>query len=353
MGEANENRTVWGRMLRTLGLFVGCGGLDLGFLRSGGFRLAAANEYWKPAAETYQLNHPTTALVEGDITREETKQRICSTFDHEPCEAIIGGFPCQSFSIAGARNANDPRGRLYEDYVELVRRLRPIVVVMENVPGVLTMARPDGTPVGDWIAQALRCLGYAVGYHSLIAADFGVPQTRARIFIIAWRRGTMPRIARTHDEHGRNGLPRSQTFRDAVEGLPDAPKDFIPFPGKRLRFLKMLKAGQDWRDLPPSLQAEAMGKLIEWGSGSTGCFRRLSWDKPAPTLTCSPIQKMTTLCHPDEDRPLSVQEYRRLQQFPDDYRLLGSVADQYAQIGNAVPVGLATVVASAVRKALG
>lgn len=349
MKDACGNLEIVRRKLRTLGLFVGCGGLDLGFKQSGGFQLVAANEFWKPAAETYRLNNSDTPLIEGDITREETKQAICRLFDKEPCEAIIGGFPCQSNSVAGNRNPNDPRGRLYEDYMEIVRQLYPFVVVMENVSGILSMVRADGVPVMVWIAQAFSRLGYAVGYRHLNAADFGVAQTRERVFIFAWRRGSMPRIQATHDERGKNGLSRWQTFRDTVEGLPDAQKDFIPFPEKRMRFLRLLKAGQDWRNLPSHLQAEAMGKLIEWGGGSTGCFRRLSWDKPAPTLTCNPIQKMTCLCHPVEDRPLSIPEYRRVQGFPDDYQLSGSIASQYAQLGNAVPVGVARVVAAAIR----
>lgn len=349
---SGEGEARW-RKLRTLGLFVGCGGLDLGFMKSGGYDIVAANEFWDRAAETYRLNNPGTELIDGDVSKEEVKQAIRALFDHQPCEAIIGGFPCQPFSVAGKREEGDLRAALYEDYLDMVSRLKPLVVVMENVPGILTMCRPDGTPVAHWIAKALRRLGYAVGYHQLVAADFGVPQTRERVFIIAWRRGGFPRIARTHDRSGKNGLPRWRTFRDAVEGLSDAPKDFARFPETRLRFLKMLKAGQDWRDLPPSVQAEAMGKLIEWGGGSTGCFRRLAWDRPAPTLTCNPIQKMTTLCHPAEDRPLSVQEYQRIQQFPDDCVLSGSVVDRYAQLGNAVPVGLARAVASAVRMALG
>ena len=150
---------VVGRMLRTLGLFSGCGGLDLGFALSGGFRIVAANEFWKPAAATYRLNHPETLLVDGDITKEETKQAILALFADSPCEAIIGGFPCQSFSVAGERDAADPRGTLYEDYLDLVGRLRPLVVVMENVPGVLTMLRPDGVPVAVWIAKSFRRLG--------------------------------------------------------------------------------------------------------------------------------------------------------------------------------------------------
>lgn len=342
------------RKLRTLGLFVGCGGMDLGFEQSGGFEVVGANEFWKPAAATYRANRPGVALVEGDISKEETKRAILTLFAHKTCEAVIGGFPCQTNSVAGNRDNNDPRGRLYEDYIDVVSRLSPLplVVVMENVPGILTMLRPDGMPVLTWIGRALRRLGYAVGHYRLNAADFGVPQARERIFILAWRVGGIPCIEPTHDKHGRNGLPRWRTLRDAVAGLPESPRDFLRFPEKRLRFLRMLKAGQNWNHLPEHLKAEAMGGLLDRNGGRTAAFRRLAWDKPSPTVTCSPLQKMTCFCHPDEDRPLSVQEYRRIQQFDDDYSILGSTAAQYAQVGNDVPVGLAWAVALAVRGAL-
>lgn len=352
MSRTNSGGVGGGRKLRTLSVFSGCGGLDLGFEQSGGFEVAAACEFWKPAAGTYRLNRPGTALIEGDLTKEETRQAIYACFNDDPCEVIIGGPPCQSNSVAGNRDVNDPRGRLHEDYIEVVRRLMPLVAVMENVPGILSMNRPDGVPVMNWIANAFRRLGYAVGYRRLNAADFGAPQARERVFIFAWRRGSIPRLAATHDRRGRGGLPRWRTFRDAVEGLPDTPRDFARFPESRLRYLKMLKAGQNWNHLPEHLKAEAMGGLLDRDGGRTACFRRLAWDKPSPTLTCSPLQKMTTLCHPDEDRPLSVQEYRRIQQFPDGYEMLGSVADQYAQLGNAVPVGLARAVAAAVMQML-
>jgi DNA (cytosine-5)-methyltransferase 1 len=326
--------------------------MDLGFKQSGGFRIMVANELWKPATETYRLNHPTTTLIEGDITKEETKKAICACFDQDPCEAIVGCPPCQSFSVAGKRDEDDPRGALYEDYLNLVRRLHPIVVVMENVPGILTMLRPDGMPVMRRISKRLKQLGYAVGYRRLNAADFGVPQARVRVFIIAWRSGGIPRIEATHDEHGRNGLPPRRTLRDALDGLPGSPVDHLLFPEKMLRFFIMIKPGQNWHHLPEHLQTEAVGEHTNWAGGGTACYRRLSWDRPSPTLVCSPIQKLTTLCHPDEDRPLSVQEYMRIQQFPDDYEMRGSIADQYAQLGNAVPVGLARAVAMAVREAL-
>lgn len=336
------------RRLRALGLFAGCGGMDTGF-EEAGIEVAAANEYWHTAAETYRLNHPNTAMIEGDITREEVKRRICGAFDKEACDVIIGSPACQPFSFAGKRDPGDPRASLFKDYIEVVSSLRPSAIVMENVPGILSSSCPDGTPVTTRIAKALGDLGYAVGMSKLNAADYGEAQDRERVIIVGWRRGGIPDVARTHDRDGRGGLPRWRTFQDAVGGLPGSPKEFLQFPKSSLRFLKMLKADQNWHDLPRELQAEAAGKLAEWGGGSTGCLRRLAWDKPAPTLTCSPLQKMTCLCHPDEDRPLSVQEYMRLQGFPDSYAMAGSVAARYVQLGNCVPVGLAKAVGLAVK----
>lgn len=106
----------------------------------------------------------------------------------------------------------------------------------------------------------------------------------------------------------------------------------------------MLKEGEDWRDLPEELQAEAMGGAIDSEGGRTSYFRRLKWNEPSPTLVCSPTQKSTCLCHPEQNRPLSIKEYARIQGFPDDWKFSGSVSSIYKQIGNAVPVKLAEAI---------
>jgi len=131
-----------------LDLFAGCGGLSTGF-EMAGFRVVAANEYWEPAQESYKVNHPSTIFVPGDITKESTRQNIIESFDDAGCDVILGGPPCQAYSIAGLRDPDDPRGKLFTNYVDLVDALRPKIFVMENVKGILTMCydREDLTPV--------------------------------------------------------------------------------------------------------------------------------------------------------------------------------------------------------------
>jgi len=157
--------------------------------------------------------------------------------------------------------------------------------------------------------------------------------------LIACRDGSRaPFLAPTHSQFGEHGLPTWRTFRDAVAGLEETQQEYVRFPEKRLVYYRQLTAGQNWRNLPEALQRKALGKSFEAGGGKTGFFRRLAWDKPAPTLVTHPAMPATDLCHPQMDRPLSVQEYARVQQFPDDWRFAGALLDRYRQIGNAVPV---------------
>ncbi|HET9222041.1 MAG TPA: DNA cytosine methyltransferase, partial [Roseiflexaceae bacterium] len=146
----------------------------------------------------------------------------------------------------------------------------------------------------------------------------------------------------THSENGTHGLRSWQTFRDATQDL--AEHRHINFPEKRLVYYRMLTEGQNWRSLPLELQPEALGKSYYAGGGKTGFLRRLAWDKPAPTLVTHPAMPATDLAHPEEDRPLSIEEYKRLQEFPDSWVLAGPLVEQYRQVGNAVCVSLGLAV---------
>ena len=130
------------------------------------------------------------------------------------------------------------------------------------------------------------------------------------------------------------------TFKQAVKDLNTDEQEFIKFPEKRLKYYRLLTAGENWKSLPEELQKEAMGKSFYSGGGKTGFLRRLAWNKPSPTLVTHPAMPATDLAHPDDNRPLSVAEYKRLQQFPNKWEIEGSLLDKYKQIGNAVPVGL-------------
>jgi DNA (cytosine-5)-methyltransferase 1 len=184
-----------------------------------------------------------------------------------------------------------------------------------------------------------------VSFNLYNAANFGAPQKRERVVIVCSRDGRkLPYLTPTHSETGEFGLPKWKTVRDALRGLPKTGHEFVKFPEKRLRFYRMLKPGQYWKDLPEHLHKEALGGAYLAQGGKTGFLRRLPWDEPSFTLVTHPAMPATDLAHPTEDRPLSVQEYKRLQEFPDDWVVAGTIIDQYRQIGNAVPSSLGAAI---------
>jgi len=248
------------------------------------------------------------------------------------------------------------------EFVRVVRDIQPRFFVMENVKGLLSAAirhRPINQRGADYpplepdemrgaalkvVLAEMHKLGYNVVYNLLEAADYGVPQNRERVVFIGSRDSesvTFPLA--THCQSGRD-LPKWRTLRDALTNLVEHNPEFTPYSEKRLKYLRLLKSGQNWRYLPENLKEEAMGGAYKSGGGKVGFYRRLSWDKPSPTVTTSPQQKATDMCHPVELRPLTVRECARIQTFPDDWIFCGSITSKYKQIGNAVPVGLAKAI---------
>jgi DNA (cytosine-5)-methyltransferase 1 len=280
--------------------------------------------------------------------------------------AIVGGPPCQAFSTAGKRlGLNDERGNVFLHFINLITELRPKYAIFENVRGILSAAlehRPHSERGGSATALSeherpggallhiLRLLeenGYNTTFNLYNTANYGVPQARERVIFFASREGAaVPYITPTHDREGANGLPKWQTFKDAITGLGASIPRSGKFPESRLHYYRMLTEGQNWRSLPLDLQREALGASFNAGGGKTGFLRRLAWDKPAPTLVTCPTMPATDLCHPTEDRPLSIQEYAAVQTFPSDYVFEGSMSDQYRQIGNAVPCHFGKLIGS-------
>ncbi len=346
--------------LVALSFFTGAMGLDLG-LESAGISTILASEIAPATRETIKANRPDIALI-GDI-RDHTAESIRSIIgfpsDRE-IDVIFGGPPCQAFSTAGKRQAfEDERGNVFLKFVDLISALRPRYAVIENVRGLLSAplahrphaqrgpgfprSTPDEEPGGAlfFILNRLRANDYSVSFNLYNAANYGSPQIRERVIILCSRDGRrLPYLAPTHSEGGRFGLKPWRTLREAIAELPPTPCDYVRFPEKRLRFYRMLKEGQNWRDLPKELQQEALGNSFFAGGGKTGFLRRLAWNKPAPTLVTHPAMPATDLGHPEEERPLSIQEYKKLQEFPDSWEVCGSLVDQYKQIGNAVPTSV-------------
>jgi DNA (cytosine-5)-methyltransferase 1 len=187
----------------------------------------------------------------------------------------------------------------------------------------------------------LKDIGYKPMNPKLLKAIFyKVPQKREGLFVVAVREDI--------DIDFNYPKPYNQIYnlRDALKkGLlyeNDVPQsEGNKYPESKKKYLELVPPGGYWRDLPLEMQKEYMQKSFYLGGGKTGMARRLSWDEPSLTLTCSPAQKQTERCHPDETRPFTVREYARVQTFPDDWEFEGSISNQYKQIGNAVPVNLA------------
>ncbi|MFQ3613620.1 MAG: DNA cytosine methyltransferase [Cyanobacteriota bacterium] len=351
--------------LKALSFFSGCMGLDLG-LEKEGIQVLLACEIDPAARKTIEINRPEIALI-GDIRdypaiKIREKAGLSSTDD---IDIIVGGPPCQAFSSAGKRQGfNDGRGNVFLTFIDLIIELKPRFAVIENVRGLLStplkhrpheMRGRNFPPLSQneqkggallFITQRLREAGYGVSFNLYNAANFGSPQQRERVIIACSRDGErLPYLTPTHSEKGLYGLPKWKSLREALEGLPKNGHHFVKFPEKRLKYYKLLKPGQCWRDLPEELHQEALGASYHAGGGKTGFYRRLAWDKPAPTLVTHPAMPATDLAHPEEDRPLSIEEYKRIQEFPDSWIIGGTLLDQYRQIGNAVPSSLGRAIA--------
>lgn len=356
----NSHNKKWKQPFLALSFFTGAMGLDLGLERAG-VSTVLASEIDEPARQTIVANRPGIKLI-GDL-RDYTPQDILKLAKLSPqreIDLIFGGPPCQAFSTAGKRQAfEDKRGNVFLKFIELILDLQPRYAVIENVRGLLSAPlahRPHShrghtfppltsteEPGGalSFILEMLRVGGYGVSFNLYNAANFGAPQIRERVVILCSRDGQkLPYLLPTHSREKHFGLRPWKTFREVTATLPRTPCDHVKFPEKRLRFYRMLKEGQNWRDLPKEMQQEALGKSFFSGGGKTGFLRRLAWDEPSPTLVTHPAMPATDLGHPEEDRPLSVQEYKRLQGFPGYWKVVGSLTDQYRQIGNAVPIRL-------------
>ncbi|MBO1436942.1 DNA cytosine methyltransferase [Meiothermus sp. CFH 77666] len=353
-----------------ISLFSGAMGLDLG-LEQAGFETLAFVELDPIARQTIHINLSRlgrNATVFEDVT-QVTAQDLLDATNLRVGEVTLvsGGPPCQPFSTAGRRAAiQDPRGSLFRDFIRLIEGIRPRFFVMENVRGILSAAirhrpiaergkearplEPDELPGSAFqvILDEFTRLGYSYVYGLLNAANYGVPQIRERVIIIGSR--DHEPVALPQPTHSRSGigLPKWRTLREALANLSDPEPQFPPYPDSRLRFLQLIPEGGNWRNLPRELLPEAMGGALNSGGGKVGFYRRLAWDKPSPTITTSPAQKATDMCHPSELRPISVREAARIQGFPDDWIFYGSMADQYRQIGNAVPPRLGKAIGDSI-----
>ena len=372
---SDECREVWS-------FFSGAMGLDLG-LEAAGLAPTLAVEIDKTFCRTIRANRPKLDLIEGDVSKlTGAALRMHRAFDGEVF-LMAGGPPCQPFSSGGKRAAlSDPRGNLIYEYFRLIADVRPRYFVLENVANLTTAAlrhrpiaeRPgkhwslkryagalnqdvggakaleedemSGSALRQIISDATK-LGYHISFGVVDAADFGAPQHRLRFVMLGSR--DHPPAALPPATHGVADIPYC-TVRDAIYHLRDDPGAHSEYTDAVRRFFAMVPEGGNWRSLPLEIQKEALGNSFNAGGGKTGFFRRLGWDKPAPTITGRANRKGSSLCHPEHVRPISVREAAAIQGFPEDWQFVGAMNAQFMQVGNAVPVPLGAAIGKAILK---
>jgi DNA (cytosine-5)-methyltransferase 1 len=316
---------------------AGAGGLSKGFMDNG-FVPLLLNDFDKHCCNTLLQNHPEANIFHGSMTDIELTQ-----YKNMNVDVLMGGVPCQSFSQAGKRlGIEDERGRLMMSFIKMVTAIEPKVFLIENVKGLATHNNGDTL---RYIIEELVKIGlYNIQYSVLNANDYGVPQNRERLIILGTR----------NDLESEFEYPAVQDVKPVLKDvLTDCPTSIgAVYKKEKCELFDQIPQGGCWVNLPEDLQKSYLGNSYMSGGGKRGILKRLDMEKPSLTLLTTPSQKQTERCHPLETRPLQTLEYARIQTFPDDYKFSGSMNQIYKQIGNAVPVNLASAIAKQVKKVL-
>ena len=340
--------------LRGIDLFCGAGGLSLGLARAG-VEIVCAVDNWSVATKTYSANfdHPT---LTADISNLTAAGILDFSGVLGRVDVVVGGPPCQGFSVQRIGSDLDARNNLVLEFARLVLELSPRMFLMENVPGLLGKR---GSPLAKAFQRTLSTSGYQVRSMLLNACDYGVPQSRRRVLFYGWRDGErefeFPAPTHSMDDH--------LTVWDAIGDLPSPPEDCTPFPGDplhrrtrlspmNLKRLDCIPPGGGMEDLPVELRV-ACHRNGAHRIGHRYVYGRLAPDKPAATITAR-FDSFTRgkFGHPYDNRNITLREGARLQSFPDTFKFAGNQEPIAALIGNAVPPTLSTHLAKQIVRSL-
>lgn len=333
------------RQYTSIELFAGAGGLALG-LEKAGFKHVLLNEYDSNACNTLRTNRKNWNVVEGDV------HNISFLEYRGKVDLLSGGFPCQAFSYAGKGGGfEDTRGTLFFELARAAKEIQPKVILCENVKGLTSHDNGNTFKV---ICNTFSEIGYTLFPTKVLkAVQYKVPQKRERIILVAIKNDYVGKVNYNYPSPYKRVLHLRDAFTAGVLYPTDVPDSVYPrYSESKAKVLALVPEGGDWRDLPIDIAKEYLGGSWLLGGGKTGMARRLAMDEPSLTLTCAPAQKQTERCHPIETRPLSVREYARIQTFPDEWLFCGDITSQYKQIGNAVPVNMATAIGRSIIRLL-
>ena len=317
------------RLIQTISLFSGSGGLDLGLLETRAFKIVLANDINPNACASYQHNIGNHILCQDLSTLSSFPQ----------ADLVVGGPPCQGFSLANPKRAfDDPRNWLFKEYVRVLKTVRPKAFLMENVRGLLTL---EGGRVFDLITSGLKDCGFNLQHEVLNAVDFGVPQTRNRVIIVGVREDVKARFVFPQPTIAPPLFGKVATVRDAIlVNQPDASD-----PNHQIGKLTNLNATRLSHIPPGGSMANCPPKLRN-SSDLKRAMRRLHPDKPSYTIVHNNCDHYY---HPTEERRLTIREMALLQTYPREFIFFGSKSEQSRQVGNSVPVTMAYHLGVAVR----
>jgi DNA (cytosine-5)-methyltransferase 1 len=339
------------KKLKVVDLFSGCGGLSYGFEQAG-FDVILGIDNWEDSLKTFAINHPNSKTFLANLG-ESSVASICKKngLSKGNIDVIVGGPPCQGFSIAGKRDHNDPRNSLYKAFVDFVRYLKPTLFILENVPNLVSMSQGE---IKDTIIKDFSNLGYNINYQILKASDYGVPQNRRRVFFV----GT---TSKKKFEFPNPTFQKESDKITAAEAIGDLPEntlmDGLKYPNlakseyqKKMRtnssgiynhfatdhsektkeVIALVPDGGNYKNLPKHLQGTRKVNIA---------WTRLNSKKPSFTIDTGHRHHF----HYSYNRIPTVRECARIQSFPDTFKFLGTRTSQYKQVGNAVPPLLAYV----------
>ena len=358
----NKAHNAYDSNIKGIALFSGCGGMTLGF-EAAGFNLVGHIEIDPSANEIYNANFPNSSLLKEDINTvtendlEEWKRK------YGEIDVIVGGPPCQGFSLAGKRSPKDERNKLYQQYVRIVASIKPKAFVFENVALLTSMKNECGDLFIDCITKEFHDAGYTICYKTVNAYEFGVPQSRERVIIIGLRDDLHQRFTFPMGEYVEysneimlgfsNEKKRVRTFRDATHDLVSLESGDVDIcdplhwaivhPEHVVRWLKPVQEGHSAH--------ENKENDMRPPSGFNTTYKRIVWDEPCSTISTN--FSMISGCrnvHPTNTRSLTIREATRAQSFPDEYVFFGKWGDVRRAIGNAVPPLLAYEIAKSLKK---
>ena len=352
--------------MKVIDLFCGCGGLSEGF-EDAGFEIISGNDVDKNMIESFKLNHPKAKAILGNISKISSEELLNGNRKEEVI-LVIGGPPCQGFSTVGNRKEEDPRNKLFYEFVRVVREIKPKMFVLENVTGILTM---QGGKVKETIKEEFEKLGYKVKIKILHAEEFGVPQKRRRTFFVGhlfnkefefpiaefdgktkpfrtvWDAiGDLPDLEIRQEKKQYDKEPQTEFQKFLRNGQKNLEEHKAPNHSEiMIQRMENIKQGQNHSNLPEHLKL---------GSGYPNIYGRLIAKEPSDTITgnCGCVSAPGRFIHPFKHRAITVREGARLQSFRDSKKFIGSQSSKYKQVGNSVPPLLAKALALKIKEFL-